>query len=64
LILHAKDDLLQLYHNAEFAAANIAGARLVTFETGGHLLLAIEQPAIQDEVRRFLLPHGDGAVLD
>lgn len=34
LILHAKDDTLQLYRNAEFAAATIPRARLVSFERG------------------------------
>jgi pimeloyl-ACP methyl ester carboxylesterase len=55
LILHAKDDGLQLYHNATFAASTIPGARLVSFERGGHLLLAVEQPAIRREVERHIL---------
>ena len=46
LILHATDDLLQLYHNAEFAAATIPNARLVSFKRGGHLLLSVEQSTI------------------
>lgn len=53
LVLHARDDGLQLFHNAEFAARHIAGARLVTFERGGHLLLAVEQPAVQ----RLVVEH-------
>lgn len=53
LILHARDDTLQLFHNAEFAARHIAGARLVAFDRGGHLLLAVEQPA----VRRLVAEH-------
>ncbi len=57
LIVHAMDDKLQLYHNAEYAAANIPGARLVSFARGGHLLLAVEQAAVQTEVRRFILAH-------
>jgi 2-hydroxy-6-oxonona-2,4-dienedioate hydrolase len=57
LIVHAMDDELQLYHNAEYAAANIPGARLVSFAQGGHLLLAVEQAAVQAEVRRFILTH-------
>ncbi|UVT19921.1 MAG: alpha/beta hydrolase [Nitrospira sp.] len=57
LILHAKDDSLQLFRNAEYALANIPGARLVAFDRGGHLLLAVEQPAIQMEVRKFILTH-------
>lgn len=47
LILHAKDDTLQLYRNAEFAAATIPGARLVSFAKGGHLVLAVGQPTLQ-----------------
>jgi 2-hydroxy-6-oxonona-2,4-dienedioate hydrolase len=49
LILHAKDDGLQLFRNAEFAAAHIPGAELVPFETGGHLLLSVHR----GEVRRL-----------
>jgi pimeloyl-ACP methyl ester carboxylesterase len=57
LILHAKDDSLQLYRNAEFAAATIPGARLISFERGGHLLLAVEQPTIRSEIQRHILAH-------
>jgi 2-hydroxy-6-oxonona-2,4-dienedioate hydrolase len=57
LIIHAADDLLQLYHNAEFAAATIPGARLMRFEHGGHLLVAVELEAIQPTVRQHLLEH-------
>ena len=64
LILHAKDDGLQLYRNAEFAAATIRGARLIGFERGGHLLLAVEQPTIQREIGRHILAHvGHGMAL-
>ena len=55
LILHAKDDTLQLYRNAEFAAANIPGSRLVSFEHGGHLVLAVEQARIRELVAEQLL---------
>lgn len=55
LILHARDDSLQLYHNAEFAAAAIPGARLVGFDRGGHLLLAVEQAAIRAATRAHVL---------
>lgn len=57
LIVHAMDDGLQLFHNAEYAATHIPGARLVPFNRGGHVLLAVEQSAIQAEVRRFILTH-------
>jgi len=57
LIVHAKDDTLQRYRNAEFAAAAIPGARLVGFDKGGHLLIAVEQTAI----RTLLDTHIRGA---
>ena len=57
LIVHATDDALQLFHNAEYAAAHIPGARLISFNRGGHLLLVVEQLAIQTEVRQFMLAH-------
>ena len=56
-VIHATDDGLQLFHNAEYAAAHIFGARLVSFNRGGHLLLAVERSAVQAEVRRFILTH-------
>ena len=57
LILHAADDTLQLYRNAQFAAANIPGARLVRFDKGGHLAIAVEQQRIQALTRQFILDH-------
>ena len=57
LILHATDDGLQLYRNAEYAAAHIPGSRLRRFERGGHLLVAVEQEAVQGETRRFILAN-------
>lgn len=57
LIVHATDDSLQLFHNAEYAAAHIPGSRLIAFNRGGHLLLMVEQAAIQAEVRQFILAH-------
>ena len=57
LIFHAADDTLQVYHNAEFAAATIPGARLVRFERGGHLLMAVEQATIRAAVQKHILDH-------
>lgn len=63
LVLHARDDALQLFHNAEFAAAHIPGARLVSFETGGHLLLVVEEEAIRRDVQAHILEHsGDDSL--
>jgi 2-hydroxy-6-oxonona-2,4-dienedioate hydrolase len=55
LIVHAQDDLLQLYHNAEFAAATIPGARLMRFETGGHLVVVVQRAAVAAAVRAHIL---------
>lgn len=57
LIFHAADDSLQLYRNAEFAAAAIPGARLSRFEKGGHLLVALEQASIRAEAQEFILAN-------
>lgn len=57
LIFHATDDTLQLYHNAQFAASTIPGAKLVSFQKGGHLLLAVEQPTIQRQAQKHILDH-------
>ncbi|HSJ55061.1 MAG TPA: alpha/beta hydrolase [Anaerolineae bacterium] len=57
LILHAQDDTLQLYHNALFAASTIPDAKLVCFERGGHLLIAVEQSTIRTSLREHILNH-------
>jgi pimeloyl-ACP methyl ester carboxylesterase len=57
LIFHATDDTLQLYHNAEFAASSIPGARLVSFDKGGHLLMCVEQPTIRAGTQKQILDH-------
>ncbi len=54
LVLHARDDTLQRFRNAEFAAATIPGARLAAFDRGGHLLLVVEQPAIRRLIDRHI----------
>jgi 2-hydroxy-6-oxonona-2,4-dienedioate hydrolase len=57
LIVHATDDTLQLYHNAQFAAATIPGATLVSFDRGGHLLMIVEQSTIRAAVQKQILDH-------
>jgi 2-hydroxy-6-oxonona-2,4-dienedioate hydrolase len=54
LVVHAKDDTLQLYRNAEFATATIPRARLVKFDEGGHFVIAVQQTAIRAEVQNFI----------
>lgn len=60
LILHARDDSLQLPHNAEYAASHIAGAKLVRFDRGGHLVIALEQATVQAMTRRHVAEHAPG----
>ena len=55
LIVHAKDDPLVSYDAARDAAARIPGARLVTMERGGHLLLG-DREGVAREVTAFLAP--------
>jgi len=59
LILHATDDALQLYHNAEFAHSTIPGARLVRFDRGGHFLIIVEQSAVSTEAQKHILQHAE-----
>lgn len=58
-IFHARDDGLQLFHNAEFAASRIPGARLVSFERGGHLLVIVERSAIRTAIKQHISGHLD-----
>ncbi|MFO1199221.1 MAG: alpha/beta hydrolase [Burkholderiaceae bacterium] len=60
LIVHADDDTLQLPRNARFAAQHIPGARLVRFERGGHLLVAVEQERLRAMVQSFVREHAGG----
>lgn len=57
LIFHAKDDSLQLYHNAEFAASTIPNVRLVSFNRGGHLIMSVEQSTIRSSMQKHILDH-------
>lgn len=57
LIFHARDDTLQLYRNAEYAKDNIAGARLVSYDQGGHLLVFTKEESIGKGLRQFITGH-------
>lgn len=60
LIVHARDDLLQLYHNAEYAVRTIPGARLMSYAAGGHLVAIVERTAIREAVRGMVRVEGVG----
>ena len=53
LIVNAVDDPLTLYRNARSAAERIPGAKLVTIEDGGHMMLGHEE-RIRSEIAAFL----------
>jgi pimeloyl-ACP methyl ester carboxylesterase len=53
LIVNAVDDPLTLYENAQSAVERIPGARLVTIEDGGHMMLGHEEQ-IRSEITAFL----------
>ena len=57
LIFHARDDTLQLYHNAEFAASTIPDARLVSFDRGGHIVMIVEQSTIRADAQKHIINH-------
>ena len=57
LIVNAVDDPLALYGNAQSAAGQIHGAKLVTIEDGGHMMLGHEE-RIRSEIAAFLDEYG------
>lgn len=56
LIVNAVDDPLTLYKNARSAAERIPGAKLVTIEDGGHMMLGHEE-LVRSEIAAFLDGH-------
>jgi pimeloyl-ACP methyl ester carboxylesterase len=53
LIINAVDDPLTLYENAQSAAERIPDSKLVTIESGGHMMLGHEE-RIRSEIKAFL----------
>jgi pimeloyl-ACP methyl ester carboxylesterase len=56
LVITVRDDVFTMYERARYTAANIPGARLVAYETGGHFWVG-NHAALMSELRAFL----DGA---
>ena len=55
LVLHARDDTLVSFEQAEFTAQNIPGAQLIPMEKGGHLALLMNINAgTREELSEFL----------
>ena len=57
LIISARDDLFNTLPAATFAAGKIPGARLVVYDTGGHLLVGREDE-VRTEIHAFLANAG------
>ncbi|RWH81329.1 MAG: alpha/beta hydrolase [Mesorhizobium sp.] len=57
IIISARDDLFNTLPAAEFAAAKIPRAKLVVYDTGGHLLVG-QQQDVRMAVRTFLVGAG------
>ena len=53
LIISARDDLFNTLPAAEFAASKIPGAKLIIYDTGGHLMVGRQQE-VRDAIRSFL----------
>ena len=58
LIAHTKDDQLASHEASQRAAARIPGARFVSLESGGHLMLG-QQKRAGDELARFFAERRD-----
>ena len=59
LIAHTKDDQLASHDASQRAAERIPGARFVTLESGGHLMLG-QQKKAGNELARFFAERRDG----
>lgn len=53
LIISARDDLFNTAPAAEFAASKIPGAKLIVYDTGGHLMVGRQQE-VREAIRGFL----------
>lgn len=57
LIVHTKDDQLASHEASKRAAARISGARFVSLESGGHLMLG-QMKIVRDELAAFFAESG------
>jgi pimeloyl-ACP methyl ester carboxylesterase len=57
LVIHAQDDTLQPYRNAEFFASTIPDAHLLRFQKGGHIVALIEAEDVREAVQKHILVH-------
>jgi pimeloyl-ACP methyl ester carboxylesterase len=57
LVIHAQDDTLQPYRNAEFFSSTIPDARLLSFQKGGHIVALIEVDEVGSTVQKHILAN-------
>jgi 2-hydroxy-6-oxonona-2,4-dienedioate hydrolase len=58
LVLHARDDTLVAFEQAEFTANHVPEAQLIPMEKGGHLALMLNMNAgAREKTRKFLQQH-------
>jgi 2-hydroxy-6-oxonona-2,4-dienedioate hydrolase len=57
LVIHAQDDTIQPYRNAEFFSSTIPGARLLSFQVGGHIAALIEAAEVGSAVQKHILDN-------
>ena len=57
LVIHAQDDTLQPYRNAEFFSSTIPHARLLSFQKGGHIVALIEVDEVGSTVQKHVLAN-------
>jgi pimeloyl-ACP methyl ester carboxylesterase len=58
LIVHTKDDRLASHEASKRAAGRIPGARFVSLESGGHLMLG-QTKVVRDELANFFAESGN-----
>ena len=58
LIVHTRDDQLASHEASKRAAARIPGARFVSLESGGHLMLG-QTTIVRDELASFFDERSD-----
>jgi pimeloyl-ACP methyl ester carboxylesterase len=58
LVVHARDDTLVSFEQAEFTANHIPGAQLIPVKAGGHLALMLDSTAgAREKILEFLKQH-------
>jgi pimeloyl-ACP methyl ester carboxylesterase len=59
LVIHAQDDTLQPYQNAEFFSNTIPDTHLLSFQKGGHIVALIEVDEVSSAVQKHILANSN-----